>query len=44
VQRFRAVTVDDVARVVERVLGSGERTVAVIGSVAKRELAARRVA
>ena len=44
VQRFRAVTIDDVARVVGRVLGSGERTVAVIGSVAKRELAVRRVA
>ncbi|CAA9335146.1 MAG: FIG007959: peptidase, M16 family [uncultured Nocardioidaceae bacterium] len=44
VQRFRAVTIDDVTRVVGRVLGSGERTVAVIGSVAKRELAVRRVA
>ena len=44
VERFRAVTKADVARAVERVLGSGERTVAVIGRVSKRELAGERVA
>jgi len=44
VERFLAVTTDDVARVVERVLGSGERTVAVIGPVSKRDLAPRQVA
>lgn len=44
VERFSAVTTDDVARVVDRVLGSGQRTVAVIGSVAKRELLGRRAA
>lgn len=44
VERFLAVTTADVARVVERVLGSGERTVAVIGPVSKRDLAPRRVA
>ncbi|CAA9225048.1 MAG: FIG007959: peptidase, M16 family [uncultured Acidimicrobiales bacterium] len=44
VERFLAVTVDDVARAVERVLGPGERTVAVIGPVAKRDLLPRRAA
>ncbi len=44
VERFRSVTIADVARVVERVLGPEERTVAVIGSVPKRDLVARRVA
>jgi predicted Zn-dependent peptidase len=44
VERFLAVTVDDVARAVERVLGSGERSVAVIGPVAKRDLLPRRAA
>ncbi|MDQ3385503.1 MAG: insulinase family protein, partial [Actinomycetota bacterium] len=44
VARFVAVTTDDVARVVQRVLGSGERTVAVIGPIAKRDLLARRAA
>lgn len=44
VERFLAVTIEDVSRVVARVLGSGERTVAVIGPVSKREFAARRVA
>ncbi|MEX2659883.1 MAG: pitrilysin family protein [Acidimicrobiales bacterium] len=44
VARFRAVTTEDVARVVERVLGPGERTVAVIGSVPRRDLVGRQVA
>ncbi len=44
VDRFLAVTTDDVARVVGRVLGSGERTVAVIGPISKRDLLQRRVA
>jgi predicted Zn-dependent peptidase len=44
VARYRAVTAEDVARAVGRVLGSGERTVAVIGSVPKRDLAVRQVA
>ena len=44
VARFLAVTTDDVARVVQRVLGPGERTVAVIGPIAKRDLLARRAA
>lgn len=44
VERFLAVTVDDVARVVSRVLGPGERTVAAIGPVSKRDLTSGRVA
>jgi predicted Zn-dependent peptidase len=42
--RYRAVTTADVARVVDRVLGGGQRTVAVIGTVPKRDLAGRQVA
>lgn len=44
VARFLAVTTDDVARVLQRVLGAGERTVAVIGPIAKRDLLSRRAA
>jgi predicted Zn-dependent peptidase len=44
VARFRAVTAEDVHRAVARVLGPGERTVAVIGSVPKRDFAPRAVA
>ena len=44
VDRFLAVTTEDVARVVDRVLGSGGRTVAVIGPTSKRDLLQRRAA
>lgn len=44
VARFRSVTAADVERAVSRVLGAGERTVAVVGSVPKRDLARPRVA
>lgn len=44
VARFRAVTAEDVVRAVARVLGPGDRSVAVLGSVPKRDLARPRAA
>ena len=37
-ERYRAVTLDDVRRVIERVLAGARRTVAVVGPVTKKDV------